>query len=73
MCARVHAGTGENIGIRELATLLAEVVGYQGENRSDPEKTDGALRKRLDVSRLRALGRGARMALREELEETPRW
>ncbi len=73
MCSHVNVGTGEDVSIRELAELVAEVVGYGGEIRFDPSRPDGAPRKLLDVSRLHALGWRHRIGLREGLERTYRW
>ncbi len=52
----INIGTGEDITIRDLTRLVAEVVGYQGEIRWDSSKPDGTPRKLLDVSRLHSLG-----------------
>ena len=73
MCSHVNVGTGEEVTIRELAELVAEVVGYEGEIRFDAARPDGMPRKLLDVGRLRALGWRHRIGLREGLEDTYRW
>lgn len=52
----INIGTGKDISIRDLATLIKEVSGFKGELRFDPTKPDGTPRKLLDVSRLHALG-----------------
>jgi len=52
----INIGTGEDITIRELADLIAEVVGFKGEIRWDTTKPDGTPRKLLDVSFLHSLG-----------------
>jgi GDP-L-fucose synthase len=69
----VNVGVGEDLSVRELAELVREVVGYEGELRFDPAKPDGTPRKLLDVSRLNALGWRARIPLRRGLEETYGW
>jgi GDP-L-fucose synthase len=51
--------------ISELATLVADVIGYRGAFVYDADKPDGTPRKLLDVSRLSGLGWRARTALRE--------
>ena len=71
--ALVNVGTGQDISIRELAELIAEVVGFEGEIAFDPSKPDGTPRKLLDISRLSALGWSPRIGLREGLVETYRW
>lgn len=52
----VNIGTGEDVTIRALAETVSEIVGYEGELVWDTSKPDGTPRKRLDVSRLHALG-----------------
>ena len=69
----LNVGTGEDLTIRELAELLADVVGYRGALRFDASKPDGMPRKLLDVSRLAALGWEAKMPLRRGVEEAYAW
>ena len=52
----VNAGTGKEVTIRELARLVAEVVGYEGEIRWDSTKPNGTPRKLLDISKAESLG-----------------
>ena len=52
----VNVGTGEEVTIKQLAHLIKEVVGYQGEIRFDATKPDGTPRKLMDSSKLHALG-----------------
>ncbi|MDR0929300.1 MAG: GDP-L-fucose synthase [Oscillospiraceae bacterium] len=52
----VNAGTGEEITIKALAEMIAEIVGYKGEIRWDATKPNGTPRKLLDVSKAKALG-----------------
>jgi GDP-L-fucose synthase len=66
----VNVGSGKDQSIRELARLVAEVVGYDGELLFDPTKPDGTPRKLLDTSRLRSLGWRPAVSLREGLEAT---
>ena len=61
----VNAGTGKELTIRELAGLVAEVVGYTGEIRWDPARPNGTPRKLLDVSKTAAPG----WTYRTELED----
>jgi GDP-L-fucose synthase len=63
----LNVGTGEDVSIAEFASLVAEVVGYKGEFVFDRSKPDGAPRKLLDVSKLRALGWQARIELKSGL------
>jgi len=69
----VNVGTGEDVSIRELATLVRDVVGYDGALRFDTTRPDGTPRKLLDVSRLHALGWRHRISLPEGLASTYRW
>lgn len=69
----VNVGVGEDITIRELAELVSDVVGYEGEIVNDTSKPDGTPRKLLDVSRLHAQGWKARVALRDGVADTYRW
>ncbi|MCW5798224.1 MAG: GDP-L-fucose synthase [Nitrospira sp.] len=69
----MNVGAGQEISIGQLATLVAEVVGYQGEIRWDRTKPDGMPRKLMDCSRMTALGWSSTITLREGLFETYQW
>lgn len=69
----LNVGTGEDLSIRDLATLIGEVVGFRGDLVFDASKPDGTPRKLMDVSRLRAAGWEARTGLREGVERTVAW
>jgi GDP-L-fucose synthase len=70
----VNLGTGREISIRELADLVAELTGYEGEIAWDPSKPNGQPRRKLDTSRAEALfGWSADTPLREGLERTVGW
>lgn len=69
----VNVGTGEDLSIRELAGMVRDVVGYEGEIVFDTSKPDGTPRKLLDVSRLRETGWAPRVPLREGIAETYAW
>jgi GDP-L-fucose synthase len=64
----INVGSGKDQSIRELAELVAAVVGYDGELTFDPSKADGTPRKLLDTSRLCSLGWRPTVSLREGLE-----
>jgi GDP-L-fucose synthase len=61
----LNVGSGEDLSIRELAGLIREVVGFDGELVFDASKPDGMPRKLLDVGRLHALGWRHRVSLAE--------
>jgi GDP-L-fucose synthase len=69
----VNVGLGNDVSIRELAELFADVIGYAGEFVFDTSKPDGAPRKLLNVSRITELGWRARIGLREGIESTYQW
>ncbi|MBP3984522.1 GDP-L-fucose synthase [Pseudoxanthomonas helianthi] len=68
--AMINIGSGQEISIADLASLIAEIVGYRGTLRFDPSKPDGTPRKRLDTSRLEALGWRSQTTLEMGLRET---
>ena len=61
----VNIGTGEDLTIKELAEMIKEIVGFQGELRWNTEKPDGTPRKLMDVSRLHNMGWKHKIELRE--------
>ena len=71
--APINVGTGVDLSIRELAEMVREVVGFEGEIVWDSSKPDGTPRKLLDVSRIKALGWEPRIGLREGIASTYEW
>jgi len=71
--SQINIGTGEEISIKNLAHLIAEVVGYQGEIKFDLSKPDGTLKRVLDCSRLHKLGWHHKTSLEEGLKSTYDW
>ncbi len=71
--AVVNVGVGDDVSIAELASLVSEVVGYQGRIVYDTTKPDGTPRKLLDVSRLDGLGWKAKIGLRDGVTTTYQW
>jgi len=63
----INVGSGEELSIAHFARAVAEVVGYKGKLVFDASKPDGTPRKLLDSSRIRALGWGAKISLRQGL------
>lgn len=71
--APVNVGSGNEITIRDLAIMVADVVGYRGKLVFDPTKPDGTPRKVLDISKVTALGWRPRIRLRDGLMTTYHW
>jgi len=71
--SQMNVGTGSDVTIAELAALISEVVGYQGEIRYNRDYPDGTDQKLLDVSTVSKLGWKARIGLKEGIESTYRW
>ncbi len=69
----INVGSGRDISIQELASLVARVVGFDGELTFNPAMPDGTPRKLLDVSRLTVLGWTARISLEQGVAETYQW
>ena len=69
----VNVGAGKDIPISELASLVAEVVGYRGNIQWDRTKPDGTPRKLLDLTKLSSLGWSPHLSLRQGLENTYAW
>jgi GDP-L-fucose synthase len=71
--SHVNIGWGSDVTIAELATLVAETVGFQGALRFDTSMPDGTPQKLLDIGRIAALGWRPRIPLREGLADAYRW
>jgi GDP-L-fucose synthase len=69
----INIGVGEDLTIRHLAELIADVVGYQGRIEWDASKPDGTPRKVLDVAKIQALGWRASTSLRDGITTTYDW
>ena len=69
----VNVGTGKDISIKDLANLMAEIIGYTGDFTWDTSKPNGTPRKLLDVSRLSNLGWEASTSLKDGIEKTYNW
>ena len=64
----VNIGTGEDVTISELAEMVKEIVGYEGEIVHDTSKPDGTPRKLMDVSKLNSAGWKAKIGLAEGIQ-----
>jgi len=69
----INVGCGEDISIHELAELICDVVGFDGELSWDKTKPDGTPRKLLDLSKLRGLGWTPTIPLRDGIAQTYEW
>jgi GDP-L-fucose synthase len=69
----VNIGMGKDITIKELAELVKEIVGFEGDIVFDTDKPDGTPRKLLDTSRMDGLGWRAKISLREGITQTYDW
>lgn len=69
----INVGVGTDLMILELAQLVRDIVGYQGEIEHDLSKPDGTPRKLLDVGRLHGLGWTAKTPLRDGIKRTYQW
>jgi GDP-L-fucose synthase len=71
--APVNVGSGTEVAIRDLAKMICRIVGFEGDLVFDAAKPDGAPRKLLNSSKLRALGWRPRVALEQGLADAYRW
>ncbi len=69
----INVGTGKDISIADLACLVKEIVGYEGEIVFDVSKPDGTPRKLLDVNKLTELGWCAPTSLRDGIQKMLEW
>ena len=66
----LNVGTGLDISIKELANLIAKIVGFQGEILWDKSKPDGTPKKQLNVNRINEMGWKSQIPLKQGLKET---
>ncbi len=71
--SHINIGTGEDLTIRELAEIVAEVIGYSGGIAYDTSKPDGTPRKLMDVSRINELGWKYKTGLHDGIEKAYSW
>ena len=69
----INVGTGEDLSIRQLAQLMAEIIHPRARLVFDTGKPDGSPRKLLDVGRLHAMGWRHTIPLREGIARTYEW
>ena len=66
----INIGWGEDVSIKELALLIAQKAGFEGELIWDTTKPDGMLRKCMDVSRIKTLGYAPKITLKKGIQKT---
>jgi GDP-L-fucose synthase len=71
--SHINVGSGQEVSIAELAELVTQAAGFAGAVVYDRSRPDGTPRKRLDVSRLTALGWTPKIDLATGVAETCRW
>lgn len=71
--SHINVGTGDDLRISELARLIANESGFQGDIRWDSSRLDGTPQKLLDVSRIKALGWTPKVALPYGVRQTIKW
>ena len=69
----MNIGSGEDLTIKALAELVAELAGFTGEIAWDSSKPDGTPRKVLDVTKVKSLGWSPAISLREGIASTIEW
>lgn len=72
-CERINCGSGEEVSIRVLAQIVRDVVGFECEIVFNARKPDGTLRKLMDLSWIRALGRASSITLHDGVADAYRW
>jgi GDP-L-fucose synthase len=69
----VNIGWGEDVSILELAYMIKETVGYEGELVFDPSYPDGTMQKLLDIGKIRSLGWKPKISLKKGIEDVVEW
>ena len=69
----INIGTGEDVTLKELATTIADVVGFTGDFNWDTSKPNGTPRKVLNVDKVKSLDWQAKISLRQGIESTYEW
>ena len=71
--AQLNIGTGKDISIKDLSTLIKVIVGFEGKIRFDESKPDGTPRKLLDVEKINKLGWRYQISLEDGIRRTYNW
>lgn len=73
MLSHINVGYGDDVTISDLAHMIAQITGFRGEIVFDTTKPDGAMRKLMDTSRLKAMGWKPSIELSDGVRETYQW
>lgn len=71
--SQLNVGTGQDLTIADLASMISEVVGFKGRIEYDSTKPDGTPRKLMDVSRINSLGWKYKTELKDGIVQTYKW
>ena len=71
--SHLNAGSGEEISIKELSSLIQGIVGFDGEITFNQDYPDGMLRKLLDITKITDLGWKAKISLAEGVRSIYDW
>ena len=69
----INVGVGSDLKVKDLARMIADLVGFRGDIRFDPSKPDGVVRKLLDVTKIRSLGWKPKIFLEDGLMMLYQW
>ena len=69
----INCGSEQEVTIRRLAEIIADIVGYEGRFEFDATKPNGTPRKVMDSSRLRAMGWEPKISLADGIRSTIDW
>lgn len=69
----INIGTGKDNSIAELAEIVRDIVGYNGNIEFDASKPDGMMRRVLDISKINAMGWYAQTSLQDGIKEAYKW
>ena len=69
----LNIGSGQDLSIKELAELVADIAGYKGQIKWDSSKPDGTPRKVLDVTKAKSLGWAPAITLRDGIASAMNW
>ena len=73
MQSHINVGSGQDVSIGELADIIAQAVGYEGQITFDRSKPDGSPRKLMNVDLLKSFGWKQQIDLTDGLAQTYRW